>query len=375
MRQIVSAVALALFGASKLQSQAHPTDSLVLSLIHAVRRVSVLAWIGGSIAAIGCTDAASRGRQESAGSPTLRSLAKISSYTGDSVVRFATIAGAAIVANGDVFVADPKLRRILQLSSDGTQVTEIGGSGAGPGEFIAPDAVAAGVSLVVVHDQALARLNLFDTSGRFLSSAPTPSSIGIGNMVLSGDSLLYALFSTARASELHRFDISDSSIRYAGQVGSGLPHRRDSAPNNFVDPGRLCEHRGRLLATNPWSDELTVYSLSDGTPDTVVSLGEPRLRVRSSDDPSSPALVRPFQFGLVCNDSNIVYAFKDRFTDSVHVAFISPDFVVESVTSYADLGERPGPLIGLRRNELFTFRGGVDPYIERFIIERIKGLK
>ncbi len=347
-----------------------PEVALLGALARVVRRASLAAWVCCTFGMIGCVDRTSRAGESDAGSPGLRSVSKITSHAGDSVVRFSTIAGAAIASSGDFFVADPKSRRIIQLLAAGTPVREIGASGSGPGEFMAPVAVAAGESLVAVYDQVLARLSLFDTAGRFLASAPAPSSIGIGSMLLSGDSLIYALFSTALASELHRYEVSDTSILYSGQVGPGLPHRGDSAPSTFVDPGRLCEHRRRLVATNPWSDEVTVYSPADGDSGTVVVLGEPRLLTRSSNSVSSPALARPFQFGLVCSESRIVYAFKDRFTDSVHVAFISPDLVVESVASYADAGERPGPLIGLRGTELFSYRGGADPYIERFTLEQ-----
>jgi hypothetical protein len=96
---------------------------------------------------------------------------------------------AVLVApNGDVFVADghepDSNNRIVKFTSDGTYVGSWGSSGAGPGQFIVPHALAMDSrGRLFVADRDNNRIQIFDQAGVFLdqwAQFGRPSGIFIG---------------------------------------------------------------------------------------------------------------------------------------------------------------------------------------------------
>ncbi|HJP55537.1 MAG TPA: 6-bladed beta-propeller [Gemmatimonadales bacterium] len=92
---------------------------------------------------------------------------------GDSAAGdLANPTGAVIDPAGRLYVADQSPTEIKVFGRDGRLVRTIGRDGDGPGEFRSPILGIHGTSLVV-FDPRLARISLFDTSGRFLRSWPS----------------------------------------------------------------------------------------------------------------------------------------------------------------------------------------------------------
>jgi tripartite motif-containing protein 71 len=76
----------------------------------------------------------------------------------------------AAAANGDVYVADAGLDRILRFSPAGALLAAWGGPGSGPGRFVEPSGIAVDAAgEVFVVDRAAARIEKFSASGRLLA--------------------------------------------------------------------------------------------------------------------------------------------------------------------------------------------------------------
>jgi len=78
-----------------------------------------------------------------------------------------------VAPNGDVFVSDGHTadgnNRVVKFSSDGRFIKDFGGTGAGPGEFIVPHALAMdSQGRLFVGDRNNNRIQIFDQEGGFL---------------------------------------------------------------------------------------------------------------------------------------------------------------------------------------------------------------
>jgi DNA-binding beta-propeller fold protein YncE len=76
--------------------------------------------------------------------------------------------------NGDIFVVDGHAtdgnNRIVRLSSDGTYISEFGGTGYGPGELRGPHAIAMdGEGRLFVADRQNQRIVIFDQDGNYIN--------------------------------------------------------------------------------------------------------------------------------------------------------------------------------------------------------------
>lgn len=88
---------------------------------------------------------------------------------GDDVA-LGIISDAIIAPNGQVIITDRSGPKILVLADDGT-VTQIGGVGEGPGEYVdVNDVFSVDVDHIAVFDSRLRRLSLFTLDGRFVKS-------------------------------------------------------------------------------------------------------------------------------------------------------------------------------------------------------------
>src|SRR6185369_14139532 len=77
-------------------------------------------------------------------------------------------AGIAVDAEGNVYVTDQALDRVVKFASDGTPLIQWGASGTSPGQFNAPFGVAIDDRTLYVVDQLNSRVQKFGTDGTVL---------------------------------------------------------------------------------------------------------------------------------------------------------------------------------------------------------------
>ena len=172
---------------------------------------------------------------------------------------FGTIAKAVEASNGDLFVLDASLMKVVVVSPTGALKRVIlGGPGAGPGEFRYPTAMDVNGSSVAVFDYNANRVTIFDTSGTLLRIVPTPRAKDIallgdslyGSYMPSGQNALWRMRIVATDREdvlpvpdsVRRFNPRGSIARVASRAG--MLFVANGAPSTWY-AGRLDQPRGQ----------------------------------------------------------------------------------------------------------------------------------
>jgi DNA-binding beta-propeller fold protein YncE len=116
-----------------------------------------------------------RGHQVIKFAPDGRELMRLgaSAHAGDGPTHFNGPTDVVVAPNGNVFVSDGheplSNNRIMKFAADGTYLTEWGGTGSGPGQFLVPHALALdSQGRLFVADRDNNRIQIFDQDGRFL---------------------------------------------------------------------------------------------------------------------------------------------------------------------------------------------------------------
>ncbi len=80
---------------------------------------------------------------------------------------------AVAVSRGMVYVADTGNKRIVRFDRDGRKLSDWGGNGAGPGQFVEPVGLAADAAgNIYVNDTGNHRIQIFDGEGKFVRQFP-----------------------------------------------------------------------------------------------------------------------------------------------------------------------------------------------------------
>jgi DNA-binding beta-propeller fold protein YncE len=118
-----------------------------------------------------------RGHQVIKFSPDGRELLRLgtAARADDGPTHFNGPTDVVVAANGDVFVSDGheavSNNRIVKFAGDGTFITEWGGSGSEPGQFIVPHALALdSQGRLFVADRDNNRIQIFDEDGNFIDA-------------------------------------------------------------------------------------------------------------------------------------------------------------------------------------------------------------
>ncbi len=98
----------------------------------------------------------------------------------------------AFGSNGDIYVSDGYGNaRVVKYSKDGKYILQWGRRGSGPGEFQLPhNLVVDSRDRVYVTDRDNRRVQVFDSSGKFLSQWPTET--GVSTLLLTKDQKIWA---------------------------------------------------------------------------------------------------------------------------------------------------------------------------------------
>jgi sugar lactone lactonase YvrE len=161
-------------------------------------------------------------------------------------------AGIAVDGDGNVYVTDYALDRVVKFAPDGTVLGQWGNSGNGPGQFSSPFGVAVDGGNVVVVDQLNNRVQRFASDGTLLSAF---GSAGAGpgdfrtpfGVALAGGHVYVADFGNDRVQILNLLDGSVQST-----IGS-----RGSGDGQFQRPaGVAVGGEGTLYVTDHFNDRV-----------------------------------------------------------------------------------------------------------------------
>jgi DNA-binding beta-propeller fold protein YncE len=164
-------------------------------------------------------------------------------------------AGIAVDSDGNVYVSDYALDRVVKFASDGTLLSQWGTSGAAAGQFSAPFGIAVDDHTLYVVDQLNSRVQKFATDGTVLGAwgaagagsgeFRTPFGVAVG-----GGRVYVADFGNDR---VQVFASDGSAVSVIGGRGSG--------DGQFLRPaGVAVDHDGSLYITDHFNDRVQRFS-------------------------------------------------------------------------------------------------------------------
>lgn len=105
---------------------------------------------------------------------------------------FDRLSAMAMLASGDILVADESASRVHAFSSDGSYLWSAGGSGDGPGEFRAINALfVTSHDSILVSDVSLRRITVLSPTGELVRTHRFAEDVGLPVGLLPDGSLLY----------------------------------------------------------------------------------------------------------------------------------------------------------------------------------------
>src|SRR5215216_2148108 len=139
-------------------------------------------------------------------------------------------AGIAVDADGDVYVTDYALDRVLKFGPDGSVIAQWGSSGNAVGQFSAPFGIAIDERTVYVVDQLNARVQKFAADGTPLTSF---GSTGAGT-----DQLRTPFGIAVAAGRVYVADFGNDRVQIFSSDGSavGMLGSRGSGDGQFQRP-------------------------------------------------------------------------------------------------------------------------------------------
>ena len=161
----------------------------------------------------------------------------------------------AIGPDNSIYVVDSGRNRIVKFSPDGQVLASWGSEGSGDGQFRGPTSVAVdpGTNQVYVADPTNKRIQVFDSTGRFLTKWIVPEwgqQLGFEDLAIDPDrDRLYA--SSAHMNAIFVFD------HQGNRIGTITP----MPPDKLADPSGLALATDKLFVLNAGSARVSVISL------------------------------------------------------------------------------------------------------------------
>jgi subtilisin family serine protease len=153
-------------------------------------------------------------------------------------------AGAAVAANGDLYVADSGNDRIAVFSGEGTPFFAFGE--AGEGKLAGPTAVALGGPFVFVADTGNTRIAVFEDDGEFLSSFPTATPPK--DVIVGPDGDLYVVVD-------ERVEVFTTAGGFVRSIG-------DEGLEQLDKPVALASRDGEIFVADQGEDTIERFELS-----------------------------------------------------------------------------------------------------------------
>lgn len=161
----------------------------------------------------------------------------------DTATEFATITDVVLDSAGHILAVDARGRRLIILDLSGQVQGVLGRGGAGPGEFRFPYlATVAANGTVVVLDETVNRLTLFDRQLQFVRTVPLPGYLSASSMLAVGDELFVAGTLNLPGAEnkaIHALSFDGAYLRSFGRlVDAANPGVRTAIGGGVLAPAR-----------------------------------------------------------------------------------------------------------------------------------------
>ena len=184
----------------------------------------------------------------------------------------------AFAADGSFYVLDPGARQVLAFAADRTFLSRFGDPGRGPGQFVAPVAIAVDpAGNVAVSDYGRADIQTFAADGTLVATIPVQTTYPVGNsMTIDGDGNFYVLeFQFGGPALLEKFDPAGNLLLQFGQgpgpgalLGQPLGIGLDAAGNVYVTEIEPAQ----VVVYSPEGEYLTSFGAAG---DTTIQLPFP----------------------------------------------------------------------------------------------------
>jgi hypothetical protein len=198
-------------------------------------------------------------------------LLSIGTVDGPADYQFTRIAGAVRFDDGAVAVGDAGTNSIRYFDASGQLVRTVGGPGSGPGEFRAMQSLRRSGDSIDVLDRRLARITVFDRTGRLVRTMQSGFTgitavhrLGGGHWLAAEEEGFYGgRFREDATPGLHRFPSVAVILDSAGVVVDTLGRFPGAEMAYFAQDGRvgsLPAAYGRTLRFNTRGDEALVVT-------------------------------------------------------------------------------------------------------------------
>ncbi|GIW50969.1 MAG: hypothetical protein KatS3mg081_0324 [Gemmatimonadales bacterium] len=176
---------------------------------------------------------------------------------------FGEIWSVALDSRANIYVVDRSRAQVLVFDSAGNFRAAIGRKGRGPGEFVSPINLAIGPGdSVLVFDQGVRRMSLFDPAGRFARSGPVLGFPLVNSIVFRWPAgWVIAAYSPTLTGVVHLLDSELAVVRSLGNSAPvTVPYYWESVLGGYLD----VTPSGSILYSQKSPFELRLYG-GDGT--------------------------------------------------------------------------------------------------------------
>ncbi len=186
----------------------------------------------------------------------------------DTATDLAIITDVVVDSAGRILAVDARGQRLVILDAAGQEHGVIGRGGAGPGEFRFPYlATVTGDGTVVVFDQAVNRLTLFDRQLLLARTVALPGHLRASSMLAVGDQLLVAgVWNVPGAQDraIHALSLDGTYLRSCGRlVDAAYPSVRAAIGGGILSPAR---------SGGVWYTQRSPYLIERYAPDCTLQL-------------------------------------------------------------------------------------------------------
>jgi hypothetical protein len=197
------------------------------------------------------------------------------------------VLGIALGPDHHLYVTQWRVPSVTVFNVAGAQVRTIGRQGSGPGEFVFATAVGWKGDTLWVSDPPQSRINLFDRSGRFVSSVtfttrpPSPAYRNLSPGAVLADGSILSIAAPARSDVLTAGRVLRVPVLRMTRAGHVIDTIATTAPLIMATRLELAPNRGFTVA-NPMTSQPIVAPTAGGAGVVIVERGASSDRRRAA---------------------------------------------------------------------------------------------
>ena len=195
-----------------------------------------------------------------------------------------------------ILVTDTFNNRVQVFDLDGNYVSQFGGSGSDPGQFLLPYGITTNSTHILVTETTNNRIQIFDTDGNYQGKFGS-SGTGDGqfdNSVGVAITPMHILVADLRNHRIQVFDLDGSYVSQFGSEGTG--------DYQFNLPQAITTNSTHLLVADRLNHRIQIFDLA---PTVVITADTPNGRIHNSDTVSYTATFTEDVTGFVVTDFDV----------------------------------------------------------------------